>query len=342
MAITQATIAQLQAMRITLGQQVDAQTRDMTTAWGNAWAELVTEWQKAVDDLLEAAEHGWPTRTKVLRAERVSRALKATLEAVQDLTRKDGVRITANLPSMLQQVDYWQQIVSASQLPNSYDLQWTRVDRRQLEKIVSRTAGRIVSLNRPIPKWVDQQIKAVLVRGVAIGDNPETAARQIMARTQGRFDGGLTRAKTIARTEMLDAHRAAATAARTENADVISGWIWQCDLSVRTCPACLSMDGSRHPASDPGPDGHQNCRCVGIPTPLSWRELGIDLDEPADTRLSAHDWYDQQPTSVQQQILGKARWQQLNSGQLSWDDMAVRRHNPGWRDSVQVRPLQTR
>jgi len=339
-AITAITMAQVQAMRISLNQHVDERTREQAQAWNRAWAELAAEYQAAAAELIDAAEHGWPTRTQVLRSQRVANALKATLEAVQDLTRKTGVQIAGNLPGLLSQVERWQQAIATSQVPLSTDLAWARVDRRQLDAIVNRTTGRIVSGMRPLPGWIDQQVKSVLVRGVALGDNPDAAAARIIARCRGQFDGGMYRARLITRTEILDAHRNAATEARKANPDTITGWRWHADLGARTCPSCLSQNGSLHPADEGGPYDHPQGRCTAVPVTKTWAEMGIDLPEPPDQFPDARAWFDGQPADVQQQIMGRERLSRLNNGELSWDDLSQRRENPGWRPSYSVAPLR--
>jgi hypothetical protein len=105
-----------------------------------------------------------------------------------------------------------------------------------------------------------------------------------MKGAEGGFNGGLSRALTIARTETISAHREAAAVSHQENADTLAGWRWLCALSDRSCPACLAKNGELHPVSEPGPQGHANCRCSRVPVTKSWRDLGIDLDEPAEQR----------------------------------------------------------
>src|SRR5690606_29603745 len=140
-----------------------------------------------------------------------------------------------------------------------------------------------------------EAMKRELVRGVVTGDNPRTAAAAMVKRVEGQFNGGLSRALGLARTEIIDAHRHAAQVAQEAHADVLNGWRWHCDLSVRTCPACLAMHGTMHPLSEPGPHDHVNGRCARVPVTKSWAELGFDIEEPADAFLDAREWFDGLP-----------------------------------------------
>ena len=144
--------------------------------------------------------------------------------------------------------------------------------------------------------------------------SPREAARIMLRRLGGVFDGGRWRAENIARTEMLDAHRASALAARKANTDLLSGWEWSATLDRRTCPACLAMDGQRFDTETPGPEGHQQCRCTALPITKSWRDLGFNVDEPVSTRKSGREWFDEQPEEVQLDVMGPGRLAAVASG----------------------------
>lgn len=340
MSITSETIRQVTAMRVALSRIVDQNTRDLTRQWGVAWQEIVSEFQQAAAELVDMIDAGrWPSRTKVLRAQHAVNALKAATEAIGDLGQKAGVRISGDLTGIMDLTEHWQERIVGTQLPDGYDLSWARVDKRELEAIVQRSTEQITAATRPLPKITEQRMKAVLIRGVAVGDHPSVAARLIVSRAEGVFNGGLYRATNIARTELLDASRQAAHQSRQENSSTVIGWRWHCDPSANTCPACYAQDGELHPADEIGPNDHPQGRCVGIPVTKSWRDLGIDLNEPEESGQSAKEWFAAQPASVQQQIMGQKRWELFNRGEIGWGDMSHVRHNPGWRDSIGVKPL---
>ena len=325
-------------MRVEVSKTVDKATRDLVQAWSGAWAEVADEWSTALDELTAAGE--WPTRTQVFRAKRAQRALNATVEALEGLASTSGVRIIQDVPVMSALGMVWAEQLVASQWPKGEALDWAAVDPKALSSIVKRTTQQIEKATRRLPQDQSAVMKQVLVRGIAVGDNPRRAAALMLDRRGGVFDGGRRRAETIARTEMLDAHRAAALAARKENANVLAGWEWQATLDVRTCPACLSMHGRIFPVDAAGPQGHQNCRCASLPVVKSWRDLGFDMDDPKSDMPDAEEWFNSQPDKVQAAIMGPERLRRLRSGDLLWDDLAVRRDNPGWRPSYVVRPLE--
>jgi hypothetical protein len=225
MAVTDRTIREVLALRAALDKTVDSTTAALTQAWGRAWQEIVAEYQAAADEIVDMIDQGeYPTRRQILRSQRAANAVKAAVEAVQDLSRTASVQIIGNLDGIIATAERWQRSIAATQLPYQYGIEWARVDHRAIEAIVRRTTGRIEAATRPLPRLTLERMKAALVRGVAVGDNPNVVARQIVSRCEGEFRGGLYRARTIARTELLDASRRASDQSRKANQQVLAGW----------------------------------------------------------------------------------------------------------------------
>ncbi|MBO0826218.1 MAG: hypothetical protein J2P24_00410 [Streptosporangiales bacterium] len=339
MASTAETIRLAGELRLTLDHEVDAVTRSLVQAWVRAWDELNQAWRDAVDDLAAAAVDGqWPSPWKVTRAERAKAALDATRKQLDRLAQRAGVTIVDRSGATADMGSKAQALLIASQLPADYRAtnRFGRASHDQLQAIVDRTRGQVTAVTRPLSREATESMKRALVRGVAVGDNPRAAARVMLRRLEGGFNGGLTRAMSIARTEMLDANRYAAHAARLANSDVLAGWMWICELSMRSCPSCIAMHGSIHPVDEIGPLDHVNGRCTATPVTRSWRDLGIDQPEPEPLVRDARAWFDGLSHDQQVRMMGPARLDLYRSGRVTWDDLAVRRHNPGWRDSYQV------
>lgn len=342
MAITSATIANTLQMRAELDRYIIESEFQLLRMWSTAWVEISDEFALAIADLIDVSdEGGWPTRTQTLRAQRTQNALKVTIERLDELIPASAVAARQNLAVILASAEHWSERIVRSQLPTHGITQtWSRVDPAAMDAIIKRSTGRIHALTRPLSREMETAMKATLIRGVPVGENPRATARQMLRRCEQVFAGGRARALNIARTEILDAHRTAALRSRSVNSDVIGGWRWMCTLSGRTCPACLSQHGSRHDAKEAGPLGHQQCRCTGLPVTKTWRQLGIDLDEPPDTFPDARQWFNDQPRETQLRIMGDARLKRLESGDIGWSDLSQRRETPGWRDSYNVRPLK--
>lgn len=348
MAIDDETLRLAGAAELIIGHEVDQATRDIVRAWARAWREIEGAWRDAIGDLVAASDDGqWPSSWVVQRAERARDALDAATTAVFDLTRLSGVRImdgTGRIVNLT--AERGLDDVLVSQLPKDptvrafVGLQFNRLDTGAVDRIVARTAGQVESALNPLSREAGEAMRRVLVRGVTMGDNPRAAAREMLRRVEGVFNGGLTRAMTIARTEMLDAHREATRATRVANADVVRGWVWISALDTRTCPSCIAMHGTEHDIDETGPDDHQQGRCSSIPLLKSWRDLGIDLDEPPSTVPDALDWFDGLPRTDQVKIMGPSRLAALDDGRVTFADMATRRSTVGWRDAWVPTPVR--
>lgn len=334
MAVSRETLRLVNGLRIAILAALDATDEAILRAWGNAWNELAHEWDSAISELVASSKDGrWPSAAQIHRAQRIQNALKLTRDALLDLARDLPVTVSEQLPAFTKDAAGWQERLTASQLPTGAAALAT-VDPDALAAIVKRTTGRIVSLSRPLSAQAEAAMRAALIRGVAVGDNPRRVSADMLNRVHGGFDGGKVRALTISRTEMLDAHRGASLLQNQANSSVLNGWEWLSALDRRTCPACWSQHGTFHRLDESGPDGHQQCRCARLPAVRSWKELGFNIPEPDSLMPSAEDVFGQLSREDQLAVMGAKRLELLDSGQIDWSDLAVRRSNHGWRDSM--------
>jgi SPP1 gp7 family putative phage head morphogenesis protein len=335
-SISDETLRLTERLRRDLNRLTDAQARDLVAGWARAWDEVAGDLDDALQALALQAGDGALTRTMLRRSARLASALQVIGGQLRTLADDAGVRIVGDLDEIVELAGTSQDRIVRSQLPKSAaDLvvTWDRVDEHVIEAIVMRSTQQIQALTRPLSAEAERAMKRELLRGLSVGANPRETARRMVRRVEGRFNGGLTRALTISRTESLDALRAGARASHQANAAVLQGWIWTAQLEARTCPACWAMHGSVHQLSEAGPLGHQNCRCARTPKTLSWRDLGIDLDEPADVLPDAGRAFRALPKADQVAVLGPGRYDAWARGDLPMDDWAVKRSTSGWRDS---------
>jgi SPP1 gp7 family putative phage head morphogenesis protein len=255
------------ALKAATGGQIDATTARAMTGWVSAWHELTDEWALALTDLANQADDGrWPSRATVLRSDRALAALAHTAERIEQLAAATGDVVAGDLSALVGMAEDHQLRMIAAQFPDDYPPGvGNLVNPDAMDAIVNRTQTSIVALSAPIPADVEAAIKSILIKGVAMGEHPSVAAREMLQRVGDRFEGGRRRAETIARTSMLTAHRDAALASRIANADVCTGWAWLASLSPRTCQVCISMHGTVFPHDSPGPLDHPNGRCAAVP-----------------------------------------------------------------------------
>lgn len=340
MAVTRETLRLQAEIRRDLARITNRQTRDLISAWADAWDEVQPDLVATLLDMLTSGDR--VTRTQLLRSTRLRRALDVVRRQLEALAEQAGVQIVGDLQAVVDAAGAAQASVVDSQLPAGTDLvgldSWSRVDDRQIAAIVRRSTEQITALTQPLTGAAYDAVRRELIRGVAAGSNPRNTAARMVRRAEKRFNGGLTRALNIARTETLDAHRAAADLGQRPHADVLAGWTWLATLDKRTCPSCLAQHGTVHRLDEPGPLDHQQGRCARMPTTRSWADLGFNIAEPPSLVPDAGDWFEGQSPEVQLEILGPSRWQAWVHGDYPMDAWSRRVSAAGWRDSYRVSP----
>ncbi|MEV8638106.1 hypothetical protein AB0395_41285 [Streptosporangium sp. NPDC051023] len=344
MPITSETLRLVEQMRRAVNAIVDNVTRVLVEAWVKAWDQMAFEVALGIGEVLQAGEGQWPARKVIEQTARMMRALDviaAALARLAELTRSQTLAGAAGAARIA--LDGQGELI-ASQLPYGSTRAMAARYRRQqpdtVDAIVRRTAEQINAAHWPLADEATAALKRELIRGVVVGDNPRAAASRMLRNLEGEFNGGLTRAMNLSRTEILSAHREAAEIGQQEHGDVLDGWRWHADLSRRTCPSCLVQHGKVYPLSQPGPWDHQQGRCARVPLTKSWADLGFDIPEPPDTFVDAREWFDRQSEADQTAIMGRSRLDLLKRGEIDWDDLSVMRDNPGWRPSYRVPPLK--
>lgn len=100
--------------------------------------------------------------------------------------------------------------------------------------------------------------ESALVEGMILGENPRKVARRLRASLAGQ----LSRAQTVARTEMMRAWRESTRRNYQANSSIVQAWVWHSAADGRSCPACWAMHGTEFPLVE-RLDGHPNCFPAG-------------------------------------------------------------------------------
>lgn len=340
MAATPTSLTLERRLRRQLAQILDAQTRELVRSWAIAWDEIAPEVRDTLGGLLAQVDAGTTAPAALLaRSTRLQAALTVIADNLGRLAPAAGIRINADLTTVVSQAAEAQVGILAAMLPAGQDLfdvsrPWRIGELRDLQAIVRRSGEQITSLARPLAPDAYQAVRRELVRGVAVGANPRATAARMVERAESEFNGGLTRALTISRTETLDAHRAAAAVGQARHPEVLAGWVWMCALSPRTCRACLAMHGREFPLEEPGPIGHQQCRCARSPLVKPWSDLGFDVEEPPSAVPDAVAYFERLTPDQQRAILGRKGYEAWLAGDFPPEEWAKRRETEGWRDAV--------
>lgn len=336
MPVTAATIRHMRRLVVDLEAITEAHHKELFRAYVDAWDTVVAQLSDALHQLATEPI----TAARVLRSNKVADALQAIAQQLDSLAALAGVVIADSAGRAVSIAAEAQRAIVGSQLPAA-GVRLADLHADIVGTIVNRTAGQITARTRPLADAGQQAVRQALMRGAASTDNPVKVARDMVRLARAGFvDLPLWRAEAISRTELNDAARQVTAAYGQANPSVLAGWEWLSSRSATTCAACWAQDGTVHPLDEPGPYGHVNCRCTRMMITKSWRDLGIDLPEPAGLRrASARDEFAALPHAKQLQIMGPARLQALADG-AAWDSLAVLKPNADWRPSWQVRPVR--
>lgn len=347
MAVTNRTLWLLRHLRVEIGEQADDVVRRLTDAWVQAWNLLADEWRDAISLVVAVyVQTGrWPAPWQLARIERLVAAQQSTAAALAALAATTNTTAGAGAAEVIAATAAAEPAIMASQLPAqlaaaALRTYAARIAPAALEAIAVRARTQIHAETWPLTEDAVQAMRRALIAGVATGAHPTEAARAMVGQVEGAFNGGLTRAINIARTEMLDAYRHTSAAVHAANADVLDGWTWVATLDRRTCPSCWAMHGTHHPLDQAGPWDHQQGRCARMPKVKSWAELGIPGVEGEDLTPDAEKVFAALPPDDQLAIMGPGRLALLTAGRINWADLAVRRDNQAWRPSYVPRPVR--
>lgn len=338
MAYSDETESLVKRLRDQLAQINQEQVRNATAQWARAWDDVAPELIAALDDLVIAAGNGRLTRAQINHAERLTNALNLISVRLGELLARTAADVIGDLEKVVNTAGFITELMVNSQLPtglpsNRTTSAWARINPIAIDEIINRTTEQITARTLPLEPEATRVMKRELVRGMLVGANPRESARRMLIRTEQRFNGGLSRALTIARTETMDAYRTASQLSESLHSDVVLGWTWVADLGPRTCIACWSKHGQEFPPSVPGPLGHQNCRCVRVPKTRTWKSLGLDIDEPRSILPDGEAVFSALPAQEKLTILGPSRYNAWKRGDFPMSQWAVKRETPEWRPS---------
>lgn len=178
-------------------------------------------------------------------------------------------------------------------------------------------------------------VRRELLTGLAIGRHP----REIAARIADALGGNLARASLIAHTETFRAYRQATLDTFRANDHLVTGWVWVCHPSARTCAACWAMHGSFHPLDEPF-GSHPRCRCSPVPATRSWAALGFR--GVRDTRPAIRpgaELFARLPAEQQAAILGPSAYAAYRAGEIALADLVAVRHSDDWGTTRSVGSL---
>ncbi|MEM4406548.1 MAG: phage minor head protein [Candidatus Methanomethylicaceae archaeon] len=187
---------------------------------------------------------------------------------------------------------------------------WNRMDFQAAQSLLGALSEKspLHELFVSLAEEGTQEAKDTLVQGLLLGENP----RKIAPELRKALGTTLSRAMTIARTEILRASRVSAIESYRRNSDLVTGWLWHAALDSRSCLVCWLLHGSFHFLSEEM-QSHPNCRCAPVPTTKDWKRVDPEI-EAGSTLVklrSGQQEIEELSYSDKLELFGEARLQYL-------------------------------
>lgn len=309
---------------------------DLASAYNKVQREISSRLADVEEYIATLQAEGLPIPEQVaLTSERLSTLLAQAEGQLADLADR-GAAITENgqRAMILSATDNTERMARAAlgDAPPGVNLTWNRLPVETFEAFVgiSGNGSPVADLFASAAKEFAQELRDVVLSGVAMGRNPRDVAAQAAART------GTNRARmeTICRTEMLRAAREATRRTYDANSDVVQGYIRLSAADTRTCPACWALHGTKSSTAERFAQ-HPNCRCTMVPDVRSYAEILGDPSIP-DTRpqiASGESLFATLSVQEQEQILGPGLYSLYKAG-APLSDFVTRSYDAEWGPTV--------
>lgn len=334
-AVTTRSLTLLRRLRTEVGRFADDAVTAIVGAWADGWDRLSPAWQAAAGAAVDAATRsgGWPSSWQLARIPEVGAASWQT-EQTTGLLVAASTRLAQNAAAGAVNATIGAEPeILASQSSGSVASDFSRgIDRARVDALHQDARARVHDSSATLASDTIRSAHQTMIRA-----GGQVDAGVMLGRIHAAFAGGRASALNVARTETLDAYRAASGYVHDVNAEAIPGWVWTSALDLRECAACWAMHGTIHPLREPGPQGHVACRCARMP--LVRTAPGLRTTDLTGVLPDALDHFRALPRADQLRVMGPARLQLLDDGDIAWADLATRRTNKGWRSSYSPRSV---
>lgn len=330
MAVTRRSLRLLRQLRATVGQIADKAAARIEQAWSGAANNLSSDWKSAADAAADLTQRSGrqPAPWQLARIPEVGDVLRRGESALTRLTADARTTVTAAAGDATEATVAGEPQILEAQIPDVASVlsQFRRgVERAQAYRQGSTDQNRIQASLDAIPASTLRGMQRALLRG----GEPATVAFNLGQ----AFSAGGIRAANTARTEALDAYRAAAADTGRYHEQIAAGWYWVCACDRRSCPSCWALHGTLWPLTQAGPLDHPQGRCARLLKLHPWAHLGVRGREPDDQIPDARAAFARLSRADQLAVMGPARLHLLDAGLVTFTDLPTLRPGRGWRDA---------
>jgi hypothetical protein len=320
----------------------------LVNAYGRTYATLLPQIDALATELATNPDMKLWKKLKLKRLEQLKDQIE---QEVGKFSAYLGVELDAGAQAAIEAASIHSRQAVQAALPGIAEIDaqvmgtWNRLPVEAVETLLG-----FLRPESPLKKSLDMMgpevarlVEDRMTEAIALGLNPKTAGKALAPLVKEAFRDEIGKALTwalrTARTTQMYSYREATRANYIANSHVVKGWRWMSAKSKETCAACLAMDGKEFPLSAPLND-HHNGRCAAVPITITYRELGLDVDEPTRTSETARQWFEKQPEATQRAMMGKAKFEAWQAGKFEFDALATEKPDAVWGKIRTETPLK--
>ena len=317
-----------------------AASRSLIEAYRPVWTGIKSDIDsliaESVDRQLGPAQVERLARLQKIERQIASEMTKFSAFAGGRITTAQSQSVALALQSVRRSVDAALPLGIDTRLLARAGIEWVNLPAEAFVQFVgfSQDGAPLSKLLDQIGPGVRQGVTESIGEGLARGLSPRDTAVLV----RNRVGMGLTRALAISRTETLRSFREASRLQYAANGNIVKRYRRVSAKDSRVCMACMALDDKVYELDQPL-DEHVNGRCAIIPETVTYRDLGIPVDQAPFNRETAEGWFAKQPESTQLQMMGPARFEAWRAGDFEWADMAKVESNPIWGDQAVTKPV---
>lgn len=182
-------------------------------------------------------------------------------------------------------------------------------------------------------------------QGAVNGETNERIVQRIVGRRgePGILEVSRRNARALVHSSVMSAANESRLATFRKNSRLIKGVRWLATLDGHTCARCAALDGAMWDLDGKPIEGtkiafmappiHWNDRCILSPVPKTFRDIGLDIDEPEDAGMRAsslgpvkgtttfQDYFGRLSAEQQNEQFGTGRARLFRSGKITVKDM---------------------
>lgn len=217
-------------------------------------------------------------------------------------------------------------------------------------EVIEQLMSEMMIQGSPAKAWWDRQAQdtvfrfsAAIRQGAMAGESLRDLSYRVVGKRGGDPGVMLTsrrNATTLANTAIQTVANEARLKTFEANDDIIKALKWVTALDGHVCPLCAARAdlswtltkrpiGHSIPFANPGL--HFNDRCVLVPITKTFRDMGIDIDEPVGQRASSsgpvagdttfNEYLKRQGYAFQNEVLGPGRADLWRKGRITLQDL---------------------